>query len=210
LTTTTTSFVVDAAPSLASLVADAPDRARLLDELGLDYCCHGQRSLAEACAAAGLDAHQVAASLAGTQVPGHSPYPLEPAALAGYIEAVHHAYLHAELPALAALGGKVAGVHGGRHTELSLVQRLVAELGDDLAPHLAKEERVLFPAIRALSRGAHDFPFVTVRNPVRMMTGRARAGRPAARGAPRRGQRVRRARRRLRELPRPVRTARVP
>ena len=39
----------------ALLVAQAPGRAVVLDRLGLDYCCHGGRSLTEACAAAGLD-----------------------------------------------------------------------------------------------------------------------------------------------------------
>lgn len=47
-------------PTLADLVAERPARAAVLDRLGLDYCCHGQRPLAEACTAAGLDADAVA------------------------------------------------------------------------------------------------------------------------------------------------------
>ena len=41
--------------TLGDLVVANPAAARLLDTLGLDYCCHGDRSLAAACDAAGLD-----------------------------------------------------------------------------------------------------------------------------------------------------------
>lgn len=156
--------------SLGDLVAEAPGRAAVLDRLGLDYCCHGEHSLADACATAGLDAAAVAADLERPDlVRTPADHPTEPAALADHIEATHHAYLHVELPDLDALADKVAGVHGERHLELAEVRRLVAALRADLEPHLLKEERVLFPAIRSLVNGAREFPFGTVRNPIRMM-----------------------------------------
>jgi regulator of cell morphogenesis and NO signaling len=167
---TITPPVIDPTRTLASLVAELSERAVMLDRLGLDYCCHGQRSLADACADAGLDvtaaAYEIGSVAGGTTV---QP-PSEPGALADYIEATHHAYLHTELPELAVLAAKVTTVHGARHPELSAVNVLVTALRIDLEPHLAKEERVLFPAIRALTLGERGFPFKTVRNPVRMMT----------------------------------------
>jgi regulator of cell morphogenesis and NO signaling len=156
--------------SLGELVADVPARAAVFDRLGLDYCCHGQRPLAEACAEAGLDPTEVAAAVDAAGAPATPDRPVEPGALADHIEGTHHAYLHAELPELTALAAKVLAVHGERHPELGEVQRLVEELRADLEPHLLKEERVLFPAIRALVGGRRDFPFGTVRNPIRMMT----------------------------------------
>ena len=158
-----------AARTLGDLVTEAPRRAAVLERLGLDYCCHGDRTLADACTTAGLDAAAVAGDLADTALTGAADHPSEPAALADYIEATHHAYLHTELPELEALAAKVADVHGQRHPELADVRRLVAAIRADLEPHLMKEERVLFPAIRALAGGARDFPFGTVRNPIRMM-----------------------------------------
>jgi regulator of cell morphogenesis and NO signaling len=156
--------------TLGNLVADAPARAAVLDRLGLDYCCHGERSLADACAAAGLDAEAVAADLDRAGATGdRAEHPTEPATLADHIEATHHAYLHTELPELDALAAKVEAVHGERHPELADVRRLVADIRAELEPHLMKEERVLFPAIRALVAGARDLPFGTVRNPIRMM-----------------------------------------
>jgi regulator of cell morphogenesis and NO signaling len=157
--------------SLGDLVTELPARAEVLDRLGLDYCCHGQRPLSEACAEAGLDASAVAAAIDAVKSSGlrDADHPVEPAALADHIEATHHAYLHAELPELTALAAKVRGAHGERHPELVEVQRLVEEIRADLEPHLMKEERILFPAIRALVDGERAFPFGTVRNPIRMM-----------------------------------------
>jgi regulator of cell morphogenesis and NO signaling len=66
---------------------------------------------------------------------------------------------------------KVAGKHGDRHPELARVTAAFDELARDMEPHMMKEERVLFPYIRALASpsGAPPAPFGTIRNPVRMM-----------------------------------------
>jgi regulator of cell morphogenesis and NO signaling len=164
------SVPVDPARSLGSIVAERPARARVLEAAGLDYCCHGQRSLSEACAAAGLDTGDVAAALGAVDdVRAAEVDQLDPAALVDHIESTHHAYLHEELPLLDALAVKVAGVHGERHPELAEVARLVGALRAELEPHLAKEEQVLFPAIRRLTAGPVSLPFGSIENPIRVM-----------------------------------------
>jgi regulator of cell morphogenesis and NO signaling len=141
--------------SLGELVTELPARARVLERAGLDYCCHGRRTLAAAAAEAGLDAEVLAAELVAVSDPsGAEIDELDPEALVAHILATHHVYLHEELPALHALADKVHGAHGSRHPELAEVARLVAELEADLEPHMAKEERVLFPAITSHVPGA--------------------------------------------------------
>jgi regulator of cell morphogenesis and NO signaling len=155
--------------TLGDLVAEAPGRAAVFERAGIDYCCHGQRTLADACATAGLDTDAIAAALddsSGAGAPGH---PTELAPLSEFIEATHHRYLHEELPLLEALAAKVADVHGGRHPELAAVARLVRDLRADLEPHLMKEERILFPAIRALAAGHRDLPFGSIAGPISVM-----------------------------------------
>lgn len=145
--------------TLGDLVAVSPQLAPTLDRLGLDYCCHGDRTIAEASAIAGVDPTVVLDALQCVAVDDDvdtSWLALEPAALADHIESAHHAYLHAELPEVAALAAKVLSVHGGHHPELAEVRSLVAALNADLDTHLAEEERVVFPAIRALATGAPD------------------------------------------------------
>lgn len=73
------------------------------------------------------------------------------------------------MPLLDALADKVLSVHGERHPELAEVRSLVRELRADLEPHLAKEERVLFPAIHELAGGRHNFPVARISEPIRMM-----------------------------------------
>ena len=169
--TTTTTLPTDPQRRLGDLVAEAPARAAVLDRFSIDYCCHGQRTLAEACAADGVDVVEVITALDAAPVASiRADHPTEPRALADHIESTHHAYLHAEFPELRALAAKVRDVHGGRHPELVEVAALVEELVADLEPHLAKEERILFPAIRTLvTVPAQQFAFGTIANPIRMM-----------------------------------------
>jgi regulator of cell morphogenesis and NO signaling len=135
--------------TLGDLVATNPAAARILDGFGLDYCCHGDRTLGEACAAAGVDETVVAAKLDDVEPAGDTSWTaLDPPALADHIVETHHRYLDAELPLLDALAEKVLGVHGERHPELGVTRQLVAALRAELEPHLRAEENELFPAIR--------------------------------------------------------------
>ncbi len=140
--------------SLGDLVTEDPRRSRVLDDFGLDYCCGGQISLADACAAAGLDAREVADALA---LPDRGPAPdwqsLSLADLARHIVDQHHTYLWRELPRLGVLVEKVADVHGQRHPELAQLRDDYRFLAQDLAAHLTKEERILFPGVLQLTEG---------------------------------------------------------
>ena len=162
---------IDAHKTLGELVTEHPHLARAFDGLGLDYCCGGGRSLDEACAAASLDPHalQLSATSTGTDDDTASEWAsLDLAELTVHLEATHHAYLHRELPSLATLADQVVGVHGDRHPELNKVRASLTELRNDLDPHLQREERVLFPMIRALM-SAKIRPTLSVRTPIAVL-----------------------------------------
>ena len=145
---------VDPDMSLGELVNRRPSAAAVLQDFGLDFCCGGSQPLGAACAELGVDPEAVAAALgAVAPVPVPDWVAMGPAELVDHLEATHHAYLHRELPRLDAFAEKVAAVHGGRHPELLDVLADLRELTDDLVPHLAKEERVLFPRISDLAAG---------------------------------------------------------
>jgi regulator of cell morphogenesis and NO signaling len=158
-------------PTVAEIVTENPAAARVFDAAGLDYCCQGDRTLDDACAAAHIAPDVVKAQLAGLDADDDTAWATLPAPeLADHIVDTHHRYLQEELPLLKALAAKVRAAHGERHPELADVDRLVTEVWDDLEPHMLKEERVLFPAIHDLAGGVTDFPFGSVANPIRMMT----------------------------------------
>jgi regulator of cell morphogenesis and NO signaling len=139
--------------TLGDLVTEDPRRSRVLEQLGLDYCCNGDRPLDEAAREAGLDPADVSARL---DLPGEPPVmvakDLALSALAHDIVDTHHAYLWEEMPRLTALVDKVVGVHGGRHPELARVQETYARVVTEIEPHLTREERVVFPAISRLEK----------------------------------------------------------
>lgn len=166
------SVAIDPSTTLAELVTERPALARELERRSLDYCCGGQRTLTQACAEVGLDVDETATALDAVHGGETAPWAtFGPAELVDHLEAQHHRYLHEELPRLAALADKVQQVHGGRHPELIEVRRLYGELRDDLEPHLAKEERVLFPMVRELASAdaAPAFHCGTLANPISVM-----------------------------------------
>jgi regulator of cell morphogenesis and NO signaling len=158
--------------TLAAIVSANPSAARTLERHHLDYCCGGRQTLADACAADGLDAELILHELQAAPASGEPDWAaMRPTELVDHIEATHHRYLHDELPRLDALAVKVAGVHATRHPELGRVADLVRAVRADLEPHLAKEERVLFPMIRELDAAdvAPTFHCGTLANPIRVM-----------------------------------------
>lgn len=147
--------MIDISPAVTLATLATADRRTpaVLDRFGLDYCCRGHRTLAAACREEGVRLAEVLAALdlaTGDTTEPDDWTTMGPAELVDHLVATHHGYLTRELPRLVALADKVAGVHGTAHPELVEVDRLVRELRDDLEPHLAKEELVLFPMIREL------------------------------------------------------------
>ena len=162
--------------TLAELVADRPGRARVLEQLGLDYCCGGKQPLAEACAQKGLDTQTVQAAL--TEADDRSVVAAEQnwsqATLTELIEhilATHHAFLRRELPRLSELLTKVVDVHGPRHPELAECRTQFQALREELESHMEKEECILFPTIQDLeaTRSLDSVHCGSVRNPIRVM-----------------------------------------
>lgn len=147
--------------------------ARAFERHGIDYCCHGQRSLAEACAEAGLDVEAIEAELAAVPPAADAaePVPDDVATLIGLIVARHHTYLRRELPRLADLMAKVVDAHGSAHPEVHAVAATLGEITSDLVPHLMKEERVLFPLTIELLGAVEPTAFHcgSVRNPIGVM-----------------------------------------
>ncbi|MDO5739311.1 MAG: iron-sulfur cluster repair di-iron protein [Ornithinimicrobium sp.] len=147
-------MTVDISASLGDLVTEDPRRSRVLEKLGIDYCCNGHRSLADATIEAGLNLTEVTDALS---IPDPPPAQegqgsRENATLAHDIVDTHHAYMWEEMPRLQALVEKVHTVHGDRHPELAQVHTTFTEAVTALDPHMTTEERVLFPAISKLEK----------------------------------------------------------
>ncbi len=158
-------------------IAEDVTRTGIFEELNIDSCCGGYRTLSEACAEKGIDPETVLKRLM-TKSPENEPVAEVVEGMDGSLsEAVdhllqtHHTYLKENLPRLAALMDKVVNAHVERHPELNTVKELFGEVRADLEPHLMKEEQVLFPMIKQLeaSGGSADFHCGSLQNPIRVM-----------------------------------------
>ena len=134
--------------TLAELVSAQPAAARVLHRLRLDFCCGGQRTLAEACATHGLQSERVLADIAAEQPPAdESVEHLTPGELTDYIVARYHEPLRTEIPRLCDLAAKVERVHADKPECPKGLAAHLTEVHEAILDHLAKEEQILFPLI---------------------------------------------------------------
>lgn len=162
--------------TVGEIVATDFRAAGVFERFGIDFCCGGRRSVAEACELAAADAGAVERALQALPPdrPGDASdvtlWPMD--RLIDHIVSTHHAYTRTALETIGRYLAKLVEVHGSRHPELARVATSWEQMGRDLRQHMMKEERVLFPYIREIvSAGGRPLPcpFGTVENPIRMM-----------------------------------------
>ena len=147
--------------TLADLAVTHPGASRVFHRHGLDFCCHGRRPLAEACAESGLSAEGVLAEIAGeesrtTNAPRWDAQPLQ--AIVEHIVSHYHARLRTELPELVALAAKVESRHSEKATCPKGLRSHLEAIHESVLDHLAKEEQILFPMIVAGRLGVVSGP----------------------------------------------------
>jgi regulator of cell morphogenesis and NO signaling len=140
--------------TVGSIVAAAPGTARVFERYGVDFCCGGGMTLSDALRRKGVAPEDVLRELDVATAAAASSRSLVDATAGEVVDhllATHHAFVKREIPRLSALVDKVERVHGPTHaTTIPPLARLWRRASSELLEHLAKEEEVLFPMIRAL------------------------------------------------------------
>lgn len=161
---------------VGKIVAQQPSVARVFEKHQIDYCCRGGTTLSEACELQKLDVERIVAEIEQIQDNSESTdqtnwneAPLTQ--LSNHIVDTHHRFLANELPRISGLVEKVNNAHGAKRPELAKVVETFKSMREELELHMAKEENILFPAIRMIeSQGSkQSFPFGSVANPIGMM-----------------------------------------
>jgi regulator of cell morphogenesis and NO signaling len=164
--------------TVRDIVLENPQAPRVFESFGIDYCCGGKRPLDEACRQANVAVDTVLEML-------RRPVPVEEVLddrwnsaslkkLADHIVETHHAFVRRESPRLTGLLEKVRGRHATTHPELCRVEELFDGLASELADHMLKEERILFPMIKRLEEatradGANGASFRGIEFPIQRM-----------------------------------------
>lgn len=128
--------------------------ADIFTSYGIDFCCGGKISVADACASNGCDEDKLISELEALQYQtGSAAHDFDSWKidfLADYIINTHHQYVSKAIPQILPLAQKVAEVHGANHSEVVLINDLFQQLANELNMHMQKEEVVLFPYIKNL------------------------------------------------------------
>lgn len=164
---------------IGNLVAANYNTASVFKKYSIDFCCNGNRSIADACQEKGIeDASgllkdlETAIQSARKADDNFQSWPLD--LLVDYIEKKHHRYVEAKIQEITPLLHKVKTVHGKHHPELEAVNNLFTAAVTELTQHMKKEERTLFPFIRKMVQAQQagtdiQAAFGTVQNPISMM-----------------------------------------
>ncbi len=147
----------DAQTLVADIAAGAPATIKIFQRHQIEFCCGGRIPLADACAEHGLDVDAVMAELSDALSASRDQIDWRQRSLSElveHIQATYHVPLAEELPRLAAMVERVVQRHGSGMPETLLpLRHTFHALHAELIEHMAKEDRVLFPAVRALEAG---------------------------------------------------------
>lgn len=165
--------------TIGDYVADDFRTAAIFSKYGIDFCCKGNRTIAEACEKKAIDTgileNEINAilNMPNNQSLDFKFWSLD--LLIDYIVETHHSYVEEKSTVLYMFLDKLCKVHGGRHSELFEINNLFIAGAGELAKHMKKEELILFPFIKNMvnaqkTNQAIAVPhFGTVDNPIAMM-----------------------------------------
>ncbi|MFA5404446.1 MAG: iron-sulfur cluster repair di-iron protein [Ignavibacteria bacterium] len=164
--------------TLAEVVKGNFKTSEIFESYGLDYCCNGRRSIDDACKEKNINPDEILEkiSTANKKKNGNGNFDkLELDSLIDFIVNTHHSYVEKMLPVIDAHSEKVFNAHGKNHPELLEIKNIWLSVSLELANHMMKEERMLFPYIKSLvnaKKNSSEYaypPFGTVENPINMM-----------------------------------------
>jgi regulator of cell morphogenesis and NO signaling len=165
--------------TVRDIVAEDYRTASIFEKHSIDFCCHGNIGLEQACNNSGVELGLITEELARLsstdkkKEEAFETWDLD--RLADYIVQTHHRYVKEAIPLITAHIDKVAAKHGEHHPKAKNIQGWFRELSEELTRHMAKEELVLFPYIRALVKSHRDGTevqkphFGSIQNPIRIM-----------------------------------------
>lgn len=142
--------------TLAHLATTIPGASRVFARHRLDFCCQGNRPLADACRDRNLDAEAVLAEITAETRKDEAFERWDERPLPELIDHIlerYHAAHREEVPRLVAMAQKVEAVHGERSDCPVGLHAHLTGMADELESHMQKEEQILFPLLRA-GRGA--------------------------------------------------------
>lgn len=176
-------MVVTAKTPVRDIVVEAPNAIPVLEQFGIDYCCGGKHTLAEACTKRDQSIALVLEELErrgqDTTAPEVQWQTVPLSELIHYIVRKHHTFTRDQLRLIQELASKVERRHVTTHPEVRKMNDALATISVELTHHFFCEENALFPYIEQLDREQRPLPvaFDHIEQPVaRMMMEHSQTG----------------------------------
>lgn len=145
--------------TVGDIAATLPGATAVFRKFRIDFCCSGNLTLESAAQRRGLDPAEVEQALQALSAnPGTAATPTTMSSdeLIDHIQAQYHEAYRRVLPELIALSRKVEAVHRGHPQAPAGLSEVLQQIDNELQQHIAKEETVLFPAMRQSANGTLD------------------------------------------------------
>lgn len=165
--------------TIGEIVAEDYRASDIFRDFGIDFCCGGNISIADACKGNKDCEDKIMQQLIQLQQQPDNSTPnyqdWKPGFLADYIQNTHHSFVRREIPVLLEYLEKIASVHGDNHPELHEVFKQFKASAAALSDHMLKEEAVVFPAIKAMEEARQKQEsfskrgYGTIYNPIHQM-----------------------------------------
>jgi len=161
--------------NIGEVVTENYKTASVFKSNKIDFCCNGNRTIAEAANKQNINTDELLDELNNIyksnidESANFNSWPVD--LLAEYIQRIHHAYVEEKLPIILQFLDKLRKVHGIRHPELHNIYELFEGASTDLTQHMKKEELVLFPYARQkVKKDINETSTIAnVENPVKVM-----------------------------------------
>ena len=171
---------IEGGETIGEIAAKDLRKAEVFKKYGIDFCCGGKKTLKQVCKDKGVDLAILESELTkveqeSTTSTGQDFNRWQPDFLADYIYNQHHIYYYEVEPVIADILTKVVARHGAHYPDLNALQSLYKGLVAELNSHFVKEEKVVFPFIKALVKAkvSGDFEALnsqpSLTEPIKMM-----------------------------------------
>lgn len=177
-------MIITSETAVGDIAVEYPTAVPMLERLGIDYCCGGKHTLAEACAKSDVDFASMLEALErqqrSTSVPESRWQKASLKEITDYVVQRHHAFARQQIKLIGHLLAKVESRHGADHPEVFKISKVFAVVSSELTYHFFCEEQILFPYIEKMEDGqqaALPPVFGSVEQPIsRMMMDHNQAG----------------------------------
>jgi regulator of cell morphogenesis and NO signaling len=151
--------------TLGRIAVEVPGATALFRQHKLDFCCNGNRTLAQACAERELDPIMLTHFLQVLRQQEVRQEPIsDPAALVEHILQRYHETHRHQLPELVRMARRVEAVHRDHPEMPNGLADFLDMMEQELLNHMGKEEQILFPMMLKGWHGMANGPISVMRH----------------------------------------------